>query len=411
MSRTTFFRQSGWMMFATLLSGVFMFGVHPFSKKIPESEYGVLGTLLAALNCLGIPALGLQMVFAQQTAAALTDEQKRALAGTARRVLFGTFVLWAVTAALVFTFHQPILERWKIVNPWALWLILLVGLGAVWQPVFGGILQGHQNFLWFGWASILNGAGRFTAVAVIVLLLHGHAAGMCAGILIGTLLSLAIYAWHGRHTWLGPRAPFGWRPWLGRVVPLTLGFGACQFMFSADPLFVQAYFSEDETFAYMAAGTLARALVAYTGPIAAVMFPKIVRSVALAERTDLMQLTLLTTAGLAILGAIGLKIVAPWVLPLVFKESFVAALPLLPRFAWSMVPLTLAIVLVNNLMARERFQAVPWLVLVAVLYGLTLSWSHDSFLIVIRNIGLFNLLFLGVAALFTWVGARKTATT
>ena len=86
MSQSAFFRQSGWMILATVLSGAFMFGVHPFSKKIPDSEYGVLGTLLAVLNCMSIPSVGLQMMFVQQTAAALADEQKRRLSGTARGV-------------------------------------------------------------------------------------------------------------------------------------------------------------------------------------------------------------------------------------------------------------------------------------------------------------------------------------
>lgn len=72
---------------------------------------------------------------------------------------------------------------------------------------------------------------------------------------------------------------------LARVGPLTFGFGAFQFMFSADPLFVQAWFDKDQTAFYMAAGTLGRALVAFTGPMVAVMFPKIVRSAALSEPT------------------------------------------------------------------------------------------------------------------------------
>src|SRR5262245_627948 len=73
-SRSTFFRQSGWMVLATVVSGACMFGVHPFSKKIPESEYGIFGTMLAVLNCMAIPTLGLRMIFVQQTAAALSDE-------------------------------------------------------------------------------------------------------------------------------------------------------------------------------------------------------------------------------------------------------------------------------------------------------------------------------------------------
>jgi O-antigen/teichoic acid export membrane protein len=221
------------MVIASVLSGLAMYGVHPFAKKIPDSEYGVFSLLLAVLNCMAIPSLGLQMVFVQQTAAAVSDGQQRKLAGTARSVLFGTLGLWVLMAALVFVFREQVMARWQISNPLALWITVLVALAAMWSPVFGGILQGRQNFLWMGWASILNGAGRVSAVAIIVLLFHGYATGMVGGVLIGTLLMMTVFVWQTRRVWLGPRESFEWRPWFARVVPLTLGFGAFSFMFGS----------------------------------------------------------------------------------------------------------------------------------------------------------------------------------
>jgi O-antigen/teichoic acid export membrane protein len=401
MSRTVFFRQSGWMLIATVLSGLCMFGVHPFSKLIPEAEYGVFGTMIAVLNCIGIPAIGLQMVFAQQTAAALTDTHLRQLTGTTRGVLLGTLLIWLTTVLLVGLFRRPILDHWHLANPAALWLTLLVGLGAVWSPIFGGILQGQQNFLWFGWASILNGAGRLAGVGLIVLLFQGYATGMVVGILLGTLVSLTIYVWQTRRVWLGPAAPFAWQPWLQQVVPLTLGLGAFQFMFSADPVFVKAWFDPADIGFYIAAGTLARSLVTFSGPVVWVMFPKIVRSMAISEKTDIMWLTLITITVLTSGGALVLSVVAPWLLQLVYKESYLAAVPLLRWFAWSMVPLTLANVLISNLMARSLFRVVPWLLAVAGCYAILLIFFHQSFLSVIRVLGISNLLFLGVSLWFT----------
>jgi O-antigen/teichoic acid export membrane protein len=330
----------------------------------------------------------------------LTDSQRRQLAGTARSVLLGTFFIWVLMTAVVFVMRHQIVARWQISNPTALWITVAVALVAIWSPVFGGILQGQQNFLWMGWASMLNGLGRLAAVAVIVLVFHGYATGMAGGILIGTLLTLMVFVVQTRRIWLGPGEAFEWKPWFAQVVPLTFGFGAFSFMFSADPLFVQAYFDKDQTGFYIAAGTLSRALVAFTGPVVVVMFPKIVRSAANSEKTDVMGLTLLTTAALASLGAIGLSLVAPWLLTLIYKDSFQAAVPLLPWFAWGMVPLALANVLLNDLLARNQFRVVPWVVGLVILYGLALTRFHDSFLTVIKTLGLFNLAFLGVTLWF-----------
>jgi O-antigen/teichoic acid export membrane protein len=403
--KLTFFRQSGWLMFATVASGAFMFAVHFFSKKIPEAEYGFYGTLLAMLNLMTMPTLGLQMVFAQQTAAAITEQQRSQLASTTRAVLLGTFVFWLVAAIAVLTYQQQILSRFKMTDPVALWVTLLIGLAILWAPVFNGVLQGQQNFLWFGWAAILSGLGRLVAVAVIVLVFGGYSTGMITGALIGTVVPLAILMWHSRSVWAGPGSGFTWREWLARIVPLTLGLGCCQFLYSADPLFVQSYFDKEQTPFYIAAGTLSRALVQFTGPLAAVMFPKIVRATARAEKTDVLALALGTTAVLGGLAALGLSVIAPWVLKLVFKKSFIAAVPLLPWFAWSMLPLALTNVLVNNLLARGRFTVVIWLILTSIGYGVSLSLYHETFLTVIRTLGLFNLLALAIAAWFTW-GAK-----
>jgi threonine/homoserine/homoserine lactone efflux protein len=75
-----------------------------------------------------------------------------------------------------------------------------------------------------------------------------------------------------------------------------------------------------------------------------------------------------------------------------------------------MVPLSLAYALVNNLLARSQFRIVPALVVLAAAYGLALTQFHDSLVTVLKILGTFNLLLLGVCAWFTW-GVKPTAQT
>ena len=68
-----------------------------------------------------------------------------------------------------------------------------------------------------------------------------------------------------------------------------------------------------------------------------------------------------------------------------------------------MLPLALANVFVAALLAKERYRAVPWLVGIAVTYGLTLAWLANtaeppSQQTIILTLGGFNLAFLGTAA-------------
>ena len=86
----------------------------------------------------------------------------------------------------------------------------------------------------------------------------------------------------------------------------------------------------------MMAGTLGRALCTFTVPVVTVMFPKIVRSAALSEKSNIMGLTLMLTGGLVGLGAFALGVVAPVLLVMVGKPDYVNAAPLVRWFALSM---------------------------------------------------------------------------
>jgi len=153
--RSSFFRQSGWLMIANIGGGMMMWAVHFLSKAIGPSEYGVFGVLLAVVML--VPNMPLQMVLAHQTAQGLARRKEQQLAGMIRLALIGTFALWLVGAAVVAIFHRQILAKWGISNPVGFWLTLLAVLGALWQPIFWGVLQGAQNFLWWGLSMIING--------------------------------------------------------------------------------------------------------------------------------------------------------------------------------------------------------------------------------------------------------------
>ena len=69
-------------------------------------------------------------------------------------------------------------------------------------------------------------------------------------------------------------------------------------------MFVKTYFDPDTTAFYGSAGTLSRALMWLVGPLAMVMFPRIVHSSAKSEHSNLMKLVFMGTGILALLGAL-----------------------------------------------------------------------------------------------------------
>lgn len=405
-----FFRQSGWLMIATVIQGSMSFGVHPLAKKISPAEYSIFVTMLMMTSL--IPTMPLQMVFAQQTAGTLATGRERQLALMIRRGWLLTSILWGIVALFVLAFQSRIMACWGLTSATTLWVTLAALLMNLWMPMFSGVLQGRQDFFWLGWASIIGGIGRVALAVLIVLAFQGGATGMMFGAFAGLGAWAGIAIWRSRDLWLAKPERFDWRSLLKQVVPLMLGFGACQFLFTTDTMYVKAFFPGDEMASYGVAGTLSRALLWLVLPLAAVMFPKIVHASAKSEKSNLLGIVLLGTAILAICGAVGLCIVGPLVVKLAFKPEYVAATAkLLPWYAGAMIPLALANVLVNDLMARARFKVVLPMVLLTVAYGFTLPFMLRTFPgrmeVALQTLGVFNLLLLGVCVLFVWGGKDR----
>jgi O-antigen/teichoic acid export membrane protein len=358
-----FFDRAGWLMVANIAGGLLMFAVHLLARKTGKNDYGLFITLLTAVML--VPAIPLQMVFAQQTAKALATGRERELAGMIRLICLGLLGVWLLGCLGVFLFQSPILKFWGV-SPRVYGSPCRVCYSPCGALCLWECCRGNRIFL-AGLEHAEQRVGRLVAAAFAVLVLHGGAVGMMAGVLIGIVAGLGIAVWQTRPPLVLVPQAFDWLGVLRQVIPLLFGFLFVQFLFTGDTLFVKHYFTSGATGGYGSAGTLSRALIWLVGPLATVMFPRIVHSSAMSEETNIMGVVLIGTTILAIGGAAGLAILGRWFVALVYGPDFVSvAGPILPWYAGAMVPLALANVLVNNLMARSRFVVVPFIFLLGV---------------------------------------------
>jgi O-antigen/teichoic acid export membrane protein len=413
-SKWAFFKQGGWMVMATGISGVFMILVHSVaSKHLDAAEYALFGALIKFFLFMGIPANGLQTVFAQQAAAAVNARETRQLARLTQVVLAATFGLWLLAGAGILIFAPTFSSALKITSFAALLCTVLLGLPALWMPLFKGLLQGRQHFAGLGLVAILDGVIRLGAVCGLVFALHGQAASVMTAALLGQVAAISVGAWITRDLWLGHGEPFAWRPWLKTVIPLSVGGAAVSFVFLADSQFVQNLFADERRSLYVAGQNSGFALSQITVPLSLVMFPKIARSLARSEKSDALALTLKSTLGLGGLVALACTVMPSLPLRVVYFFSFekvAAATVLIPWSVWTLLALSVANVLAANLLARKAFAIVPWLVVLALGYGLTL-WGAQAMLLrmellaafrtVIQIQLLFSVLLLGVSIYYS----------
>ena len=145
-------------------------------------------------------------------------------------------------------------------------------------------------------------------------------------------------------------------------------------------MFTMSHFSGDQMKPYVLAGTLSRALLWLVQPLATVMFPKIVQSTMRGQKTNLFSLVVLGTAVISACGMVGLWVTGPLVVRIVGKATDVAgAMALIPWYAGAMIPLAMANVMVNDLLARAKYAIVPFAVLVAIGYGFAMPYMLSHF--------------------------------
>jgi O-antigen/teichoic acid export membrane protein len=413
-SKLAFFRQSSWMVIATFVGGLFMAMVHTVARKMGSQEYSTFVSLLRLLIIMSVPASALQTIFARQAAAVTTDHQEALLRATTRAILTWTFVIWLICGGAVLAGGRPLSRLLNVSNPAALYFTVVLVLTGLWVPLAKGLLQGKHLFGGLGWLQICDGVGRFSFMVLIVIGLGGKAAGGMFAAVVGQLFTVVLGAWLTRRLWrTRPAAPFRWRAWLRDALPLTFGLGTVLVMSSIDMIFVQGLFSDTGlTALYGGAMLTGFAIIQFIAPVALVMFARVAQNVARAERADSLGMTLAATVLFGCVAAIGCTVLPKLPLRLMYfgnREMWEAA-PLVPWFAWALLPLTVANVLVQNILARGRFQAVPWLVLVPAVYaaclclqaqGLLAMKPFDAFIRVIQTLGGASLLLCAVAAWFT----------
>ena len=418
-SKLAFLRQSGWLALATGIAGLTSYAVHPFIKDA-KAEYGAFTAMLQLLNLIAIPAIGLQAVFTHKAAEAKTDDDHKRLAREQIAIGIVVFALAAVAFAWVYFNGNALAASMKLPSLNVLLLTLAAGVFALLLPMVYGVLQGRQRFFWLGWAMLSLGVVRLGAAAGLVHFYGASALNGMVGVGLGFLCAFLIAGTTSGlpslhpGEWLRCVTQINWRALLKKFVPLSLGGGAGIYMMSVDMVVVQRFFDKEQTGLYAAAGMIGRALIFFVGPMVMVMFPKIVRSRAEQKPTDVLRLTLLLTAGLCVVAG-GLGMLVPELpLKLVYDKSFLAVAPLVTWFIWAMVPLALAVVLVNNLLARSDYAVAYVLPVVCAGYTIALvqaapglvaqtaDFNVQAYIGVTKIIGAGNLAFLAVAGIFTW---------
>jgi hypothetical protein len=393
-SRSRFLKQSLWMIAATLGGGAGMALVHGSVSKLGGAQvYFQFKSLMAIFYVVGAAQGALWTLTARQTATALTHDAIQATRDRLKRSA-GTVLLVMTLVGLALIPSGPTLAgRLKLTSVLPLWITWGLILASLLAALQRGTLQGRQDFAGLGAMSIADGLGRFASVAVILTVLGGSAAGAIGGALTGTLIAMAV-GFRALRPWSvenpggsassGPSTPAATGA-TGGFWPLVLGAAALQALSQLDNLFLQAAVPEawqkEVGSRYSPGAQIGFALSQFTVPLALVMFPKVARSAAGGDGHQAFRWTLIATASLGGLAALGCTLL-PWLPVKILLPGIPTELsaPLVPWFVWGMLAFTLANVLFSDRMAHGDFRFVPGALVLAALYATSLWGFQDSLL-------------------------------
>ena len=378
------------MVGCTTVAGVFMFGVHAFMPVFGAASYGLFVALIYLINVSTIPSPGLQTIFAHEAASVRREEDGHLLAGNVVGVLLVMTAGWGLGLLAVCLGQEWVLARLKIENVWALWVTLVAILPYLWLPIFLGVLQGRQAFGYLGASVLANGAGRFLTIAAILFFMGNSVSLAMMGPLLGGLVASGIGAWCCRDLFTRWAPSLSWR-WIWQALPIMVGPGILQFMLAADALVARARFDEVTSGYYGAAGMVGRGLVMFVGPVAGVMFPKLVSESSGHKGARLVKDTALATGIIVLIvaggGGLG-GVLFPWLVDLVLQSQLlpegVGAWLLAnreklewiartaPLFLVAMGLLAVANVFLSHLVAVRAFRETGWLAGICLVYGVGL---------------------------------------
>lgn len=344
-------------------------------RTMDALDYAVLGSLLAMLNILNVPASAIRVALARYVAEYAHGNAVEVWVALVRRAfnrltIFASIglVLWCVVSAMLPGYFEEYTTH-------SLWMIGAVAFITLFTPIVSGTLQGARYFGWLAASGVVT-AGSRLVLAVLVVMLGGGVTGVLGAVAVASLLGLLVgyLPFHQILTRTPTGATFESAPVYRYLWPVLFGQGALFILMNIDLILVTRFLPEIEFKAYQKAAILSRTVLFLPLPVALAMFPRAVNS----PRRALLWGPVAFTLLVSVLAATGISLLPGLAMRLMYNVTDPLYIALAQRYVWAVVPLSLAMVLAQYLWARHQTRAILWIIPVVATYVTALFFVHES---------------------------------
>lgn len=410
--------QTGFLFVIDACTNILDYGFHVFvGRSLAPGNFAIVQTINASLMIVFTAFAVLQPVVARFVAEAGAGDDAATIAVRARAIFqqffrYSVFIGVALTLATL-GLHR-VLAEWLNVPPIAVMVSAFIVLFAVVRSVVAGVLHGQQRFIAYGFMRSLYSLGRL-AVAVVVIVVGFGVIGVVAAFPLGMLVTVV-----GGLAFLGMSV---WQPadrlpnrYVRDSIRLSAGafvaYAAYTLLLNHDMIWVNRVFAPDAAGGYATAVLLRRVLVLIPGAVIAVMYPRVVETIAQNHVPDTL---LAKTFGVILASTLGITAVffsfGPALIELTFGGDYIVGGPLLGWMGVAMLGYTSGSVWLNFYLATRPAPFVAVLVGAAAVEGVLLMLYHDTLLHVTAAfaVGGWILALAGLALYLSWMRPRLVA--
>lgn len=351
------------------------------SRTLSEADYGVLMTMLGVLYVLNVPAETLRTSMAYYTATyragEVGGEQIAQLFFQATRRL----LLLAIPVLVVLGISAPLFRSFfHLEGLGVVYVTGIVWIATLLLTTLHGVLQGVQEFGWYGASVCLWFSGR-VAIAVMLVLWGTRAAGALGGIAAGAGLGMLVPYVRLRETVFRRREVerIDSRPIYRYAIRVLLVFAAFMFLGNVDLIASKHYFSPEHAGAFSQGALIAHLVWLIPFPIVMAMLPKVVQCRVKGQPVMrlLVKSMVLGCVAAGLICVIG-TVAVHGLFKVLFGRIGHPMAPVMPMFLAAMFPLAISFVILNYEMAMSRFSTlVPLGFIIAVLV-VSLGVHHGS---------------------------------
>jgi O-antigen/teichoic acid export membrane protein len=346
------------------------------SHQLKPADYGSVFAVITLITLIGLPSSAFTLLVARETSKGQASGHQAPSANLLRRgnralMLFGTGL------AVLIVVGSPVIARFlDIPSPMLIVAATSVPFSLA-LPLLMGEFQGEQRFIAFS-LLLISQAGIKVVAAIGLGLVFGPV-GVIAGISVAAIGIYLVARWMLRAKLrLRVNLPW-WRPaarYLVVVLPSTLALAV---LLSADVLAVKHFYPTGIAGDYAAVAALGRAIFWGATGVATVLFPKIVfRGASGQSGSHLVGISLVLVGLAGLAGLAVLFFASRWLLTLFAGAAYGQGAAYLPAYAFGMIMLGAAAVLIATHQTRGTPGFLAVLIPLAALEPALLSLFHQN---------------------------------